>query len=317
MKRSMATALVLVVCGMGAKEARAQGAMVRGQVVDEQGEPLADVRVELQYTGRDPQTFVRKTNKKGSFVQVGLPSGPYKILYSKDGYTTVAHATNITAGGLTEVPQAMLEPAPTVVKTPEGDVVDVGKKIEETYAKATQAAQAGRLDEAEALYEEILEEAPDLAVARYNLGYIHQQKEDWPAAEAEYRRVVELEPDRADTYSALAAVLEATDRREEALEILAAASSRFAEDATFQFNLGVTYMNAGNNELAAEAFRKARELDPTKVEAGFYLGTLAIGAAKLEEAITLLEAYVSASGQNPQNLATAQKLIESLGPAQE
>lgn len=315
MKRFLiVTGVLLFLCGLGATEARAQGAMVRGQVVDEQGQPLAGVRVELQYKGREPETFVRTTNEKGAFVQVGLPSGPYEVLYSKEGYNPVSHATQITAGGLTEVPEAVMTPAATTITGPGGGaaVVDVGKEIEETYAKAMEATRAGRLDEGEALYKDVLEKAPELAVARYNLGYVYQQKEDWAAAETEYRKVIELEPERSDTYSALAAVYEATGRSDEALEVLATASSRFEDDAVFQFNLGVTYLNAGQNALAEAALHRARELDPTKVEADFYLASLAIGAGQFEDAIGHLETYVSASGQNPKNLETAQKLLETL-----
>ena len=60
--------------------------MVRGQVVDEQGRPLAGVKVEMQYMGKEKKTFVRTTNEKGGFVQVGLPSGDYQLEYSKEGY---------------------------------------------------------------------------------------------------------------------------------------------------------------------------------------------------------------------------------------
>jgi Tfp pilus assembly protein PilF len=285
--------------------------------VDEQGQPVAGVKVEMRYKGREPETFMRTTNDKGGFVQVGLPAGPYELLYSKDGYNPVAHATNISAGGLTEVPEAVMTPAARVVTAPDGGeaVEDMGKEIEKKYAQALEATQAGRLDEGAALYREVLEIAPELAVARYNLGYIYQQKEDWAAAEAEYKKVIALQPDRGDTYSALAAVYEASGQSDEALELLAAASDRFQDDPVFQFNLGVTYLNAGQNDLAEAALHRVQELDPSKVETDFYLGSLAISAARIDDAIGHLEAYVAASGQNPNNLATAQKLLESLESA--
>jgi Flp pilus assembly protein TadD len=319
MMRSPVKALILVgvvavLWGPGATEAQAQGAMVRGAVMDENGQPLEGVKIELKYQGREPETFVRTTNDKGSFVQVGLPSGPYEILYSKEGYNSVAHATNITAGGLTEIPEAVMTPAARVVTAPEGGepVPDVGKEIEEKYAQAMEATKAGRLDEGAALYREILEVAPELAVARYNLGYIYQQEQDWAAAEAEYERVIELEPERSDAYSALASVYEAVGRSDDALELLAEASSRFEDDPVFQFNLGVTYLNGGQNDLAEAALHRARELDPYHAETDFYLGTLAIGAGRLDDAIEHLKAYVGASGQSPQNLATAERLLETL-----
>ena len=289
--------------------------MARGHVVDEQGRPLAGVKVEIQYTGKGAKTFIRTTNEKGSYIQVGLPSGPYIIKYSKEGYVPGIHKTTITAGGLTEIPTAALKAA-KVVAGPEAQGLppaeDIGKKIQETYARATEASSAGRLDESEALFKEVLEAAPDLAAARYNLGYLYTRKKDWPAAEAEFKRVIELQPERSDTYAALAAVYEATGRRDEAVKLLSDASTRFEGDAAFQFTLGVACLNAGQSELAEAALRKARDLDPSRVEANYYLGTLAVGAGRVEEAVGHLEKYVSLSGQNPQNLATAQKLLETL-----
>jgi tetratricopeptide (TPR) repeat protein len=189
---------------------------------------------------------------------------------------------------------------------------DVAKEVLETYTKAMAAVSAGQLDEGAALFKQVLEVTPDLAVARYNLGYIYSRKKDWPAAEAEFRRVIELQPERSDTYSALAVVLQATDRRPEAVELLSAASSKFERDAGFQYNTGIAYLNAGETALSEAALRKARDLDPARVETHYYLATLAVGAGRVEEATSALQTYLSLSGQDPQNLETARKLLEAL-----
>jgi thioredoxin-like negative regulator of GroEL len=318
MKGVLVVGVVLALGGVEAREARAQGAMVRGQVVDEQGRPLAGVRVELQYTGKEGRTFVRTTNEKGGFVQVGLPAGPYTIQYTKDGYLPSVHRTTITAGGLTEIPTETLKASPKAPAGPEAQGLEtaaeaVAKELEETYAKAMEATSAGRLDESEALFKQILDAAPDLAAARYNLGYVYSRKKNWPAAEAEFRRVIELQPERSDTYSALAAVYEATGRTGEAVELLSAASPRFERDAAFQFAAGVAFLNAGDTPRAEAALRKARDLDPARVEAYYHLGTLAVGGGRIDEAVAHLQTYLSLSGQNPQNLETARKLLEALG----
>jgi thioredoxin-like negative regulator of GroEL len=309
--------MLLALCGLGARDGLAQGAMVRGQVVDERGRPLAGVKVELQYLGKERQTFARSTNEKGGFVQVGLPSGPYTIQYTREGYLPLTTRTTITAGGLNEIPTETLKVAPKAAVAPPaaqgpGPEADVAKGIQETYAKAMEAASAGRLDESTALFKQILEATPDLAVARYNLGYIYSRKKDWPAAEAEFRRVIELQPERSDTYSALAVVYEATGRRREAVEVLSAASPRFERDAAFQYSAGIVYLNGGETALAEAALLKARDLDPSKVEAHYYLATLAVGGGRVEEAAAHLQTYLSLSGQNPQNLETARRLLEAL-----
>jgi len=316
MKRAVIAGMLLALCGLGAREGRAQGAMVRGQVVDEEGRPLAGVKVELQYLGKERQTFARSTNEKGGFVQVGLPSGAYIIQYTREGYLPLTTKTTITAGGLNEVPTETLKVAPKAATLPAAQgaepEADVAKEVQETYAKAMEAASGGRLDESAALFKQVLEVTPNLAVARYNLGYIYSRKKDWPAAEAEFRRVIELQPERSDTYSALAVVCEATGRRREAVEVLSAASQRFERDAAFQYSAGIVFLNGGETALAEAALLKARDLDASKVETHYYLGTLAVGGGRVEEAASHLQTYLSLSGQNPQNLETARKLLEAL-----
>jgi Flp pilus assembly protein TadD len=311
MRHAMLTGMVLLLCGARLENAHAQEAMVRGRVLDEKGRPLSGVKVELSFIGEEPETFVRTTNEKGSWIQVGLPSGPYTIQFSKEGFAPAVHKTNLSAGVVSELPTVKLKAAREVVAGTEGSPA-VGEEIQKTFAAAMEATRAGRLDEGEALYKEILGKAPNQPEVHFNLGILYQKKKDWAAAEAELKKVIELQPDKSDTYSALAAVYDATGRSEQALAVLAEASSRFQDDALFQYNFGVTCLNAGQSEQAAAAFRKARELDPSKVEALYYLGTLAIGSGDVQQATAHLESYVSLSGQNPQNLARAQKLLETL-----
>lgn len=318
MNRALAICLTMALAGLAATDARAQGAMARGQVLDEQGKPIAGVRVELRFMGKEPKTFVRTTNDKGSFVQVGLPSGQYEIHYTKEGFKPFASRTTITAGGVTEVPTETLKAAagkPAASDpgaAPPAGEPDVAKEIQDVYARAMEATTAGRLDESETLFKQILEKAPGLAVAHYNLGYVYTRKKDWPAAEEEFKKAIELQPDRSDTYSALAAVYEATSRRTEALELLSSASPRFEQDAAFQFSAGIAYLNSGDSARSEAALLKARELDPSKVEVHYYLGTLAVGAGKVDQAVVHLKTYLSLSGQNPQNLETAKKLLQAI-----
>ena len=316
MRRVFVAGMAVALLSLGARDSRAQGAMVRGAVVDEQGGPLAGVKIEMQFMGKERQTFSRTTNEKGGFVQVGLPSGSYQLKYTKEGYQPLMTRTTITAGGLTEVPTETLKAAATKAApapaAPGEAAPDVAKELQETYGKAMEAVAAGRLDEAEALFKQVLEKAPELAAAHYNLGHIHTRKKDWPAAEAEFKRATELQPDRSDAYTALAVVYQETNRRQEAVELLSGAGARFEQDATFQYAAGIAYLNGGDPALAQAAFVKAKELDPSRVEVDYYLATLAVGAGKVDEAVSHLTKYLSLTGQNPQNLETARRLLDAL-----
>ncbi|PYQ21304.1 MAG: hypothetical protein DMF79_08445, partial [Acidobacteria bacterium] len=77
--------------------------------------------------------------------------------------------------------------------------------------------KAGRLDEAEARFKEVVAKFPDLGGAHYNLGYVYRVRKDWKSAEAEYLRVTELQPTRSDAFIALAAARELDGRSPEAV----------------------------------------------------------------------------------------------------
>jgi cytochrome c-type biogenesis protein CcmH/NrfG len=184
--------------------------------------------------------------------------------------------------------------------------------MKDVYNKAVEATRAGNLEEAEKLYKEILDRLPNLAEIHYNLGRVYVAKKDLDSAEASFRKVVELQPEKVEGFIALAALFGANGKTQEAADLLIQAGPTFEGNAMFQFVLGTTCINAGRSQPAAAALRKVIALDPANVEPHFYLGTLAVGENKVADAIAELDKFVAGTGQNPQDLATAKKLLEVL-----
>jgi tetratricopeptide (TPR) repeat protein len=83
-------------------------------------------------------------------------------------------------------------------------------------------------------------------------------------------------------------------------------------DAKAQFNQGIFLLNSGKSPEALAAFEAALALDPGMEEAYYYAGTLLVGQGKIPEAIEHLEKYLSLDPQNPQNVSTAQGLLQAL-----
>lgn len=307
---------------LAAWPAAADTTMVRGKVVDEQGQPLADVKVEFDFQGDRPQKFARTTDKKGFYLRAGLRVGDYGLTFTKEGYQPRGIRIHISPGGLTEIPDLELKvvrvavaPPPAAPSAPSAPAAPTPPPLEEmkaAFAKAAEATRSGRLDEAEAVYKDVLLKVPTLPAPHYFLGHVYRQKKDWAAAEAAFRKVIELEPANVDNHRSLAAVYEESGRLDKALEVLTAAAPSFESDASFQFSLGIANINAGKPAEAAAALDKAQALEPANPEPHFYLGTLAVGRNEVPAAIAHLETYVSLSGQKPQNLATAQSLLKAL-----
>ena len=317
------TVLVLLglVLAVPPPNVHAQVATVRGKVVDEAGGPIPDVKIEMEFKGESRQKIVKTvvTDKKGGFVRAGLPGGPYRFSFTKDGYKTYVMEMGISLGGFSEIPDVVLHPGAIAAALPAGATAEAvlppepdSAKVGQAYTAGVEAVKAGRMDEAEALFKEVIEKFPDLGGAHYNLGYVYQTKKDWKSAEAEYLRVTELQPGRSDAFIALAAARELDGRSPEAVTGLIQAAPSFPEDARFLYALGITCLNAGRSAEGSEALKKVLALDPANPEPFFHLATLAVGENRVPEAVAQLDKYVSMAGQDPRNLETAKRLLAAL-----
>ncbi|HVQ28338.1 MAG TPA: tetratricopeptide repeat protein [Vicinamibacteria bacterium] len=314
----------LLLFGLFTSPLLAASAGVRGRVIDEAGQPIADVKLDFEFLGesRVKVTKSQLTDKRGGFVRMGIPDGKWKITFTKEGYKTYVMEISLSLmslGAFSEAGDIVLHPGASAAAAASSEPVAAvlpatpeASKAGEEYAKALEAARSGRFDEAEPALKEVLVKFPDLANAHYNLAYVYQMKKNWKGAEAEYLRVTELEPAKADAFIALAAVREIDGRGPEAAEGILAASPSFEQDFLFQSALGSTCANVGKMAEAAAAFQKAAALDPSRPEPFYELGIIAVGQNKVPDAIGLLEKYVGMTGQNPRNLENAKGILAQL-----
>ncbi len=319
--------------------ASAQTSGVRGVVTDEQGQPIPEVTIEIQYQGAGPKrAYTQKTNKKGGFVRIGMPDGSYKIILSKEGYQTYGIEKYLGLGEIFELcgnlrvgndpcNDLVLKKA-KVVTTIQGAPGTTGgapkdeaaakaaaeeaAKLGATYQAAVEAIKAQQWDAAETALKEVLAKVPDQPVVLFNLGHVYRQKKDFAGAETEFKRAIELEPTKADSYIALASMYEEQGKSAEAVDLLAKASPGFEQDAKFQTALGATAMNAGREKEAEEAFTRVATLDLADVEVQYYLASLALNRNEVDDAIAHLEKYLAEAPPTSANVQVAQALLTTL-----
>jgi tetratricopeptide (TPR) repeat protein len=294
----------LAVVLLAGSEARAQTGTARGKVVDEKGQALEGVKVEIDFQGGVTRHFETKTNKKGEFTQVGLQPGVYKFVAQKEGYQGVSNEARVSLGDPTYLPDLKLTSVATATKAAIDDV-------QGPFTQALELSKQGKLDEAEAIYKEILAKNPTIPQVHYNLGWIHGQRKDWAGAEAAYKKALELKPDFSEASVALARVYQDSGQGEKAMALMTQAGEG---DAKVQFSLGVMHLTANKNDEAEAAFKKAEAIDASNPEIQYHLATIALNKGKTEECVALLEKYLSMSPTNAQNVATAQGLLQALKP---
>jgi len=309
MKRFFLAAAVLAGLCLVPAAARAQTGTARGKVVDEQGQGLADVKIDIEFRGGVTRKLETKTNKKGEFTQVGLHPGIYKFTASKEGYQGGYLETKINLGDPTYLPDLKItKPAPGA-----GGLGGAAfGELKASVDKAIELTKAGKLDEAEVLYKDAITKSPQYAVLHYNLAIVYMMKNNAAAAEAEYLKAIELQPEQSDAYAGITNLYLATGKADKALEIVNKAAAERPDDAKLQLQLGVIHFNTGKPDEAATAIKKAGSLDPSLAEVHFYLGSIAVGQGKTDECIAELEKYLASSPTNQQNIQTAQGLLSAL-----
>ena len=179
---------------------------------------------------------------------------------------------------------------------------------QELLTTAIQHHQAGKLTEAEQLYQKVLQSQPDNADALHMLGVLAYQLENYKVAidlirkalainptSAEmytnlgsaikasgnlneamsaFQRAIELNPNFALAHFNLGNTLHATDRIDEAIVSFKNAIAIYPEYADAYVHLGNMYKIKGNNDEAISSFQKALEIDPDNNSARHLIASL-------------------------------------------
>jgi Flp pilus assembly protein TadD len=132
--------------------------------------------------------------------------------------------------------------------------------------------QAGRLDDAERGYRQVLTRHPGHPEALRLLGLLMFQRGVPCDAEFLLRQAASAAPDSAKIQDNLAVVLHALERDGEALAALRRAVNLDANNDAFLTNLGNLLLETGQQSDAVAAFRHALSLNPTNIGAHRQLG---------------------------------------------
>jgi predicted Zn-dependent protease len=309
MRSSLITLGLLVgLALLGPAPARAQtSGGVRGKVIDENGQPLADavVTIESQRISRKAEV---KTNKKGEYGMIGLQPGPYRITATKDGYQPRFVEFNVAVGNPAGAPDIQLVSLEAIARATGPSEEDLHRK----FGRAVEMLRSGQYPEAETLFRELTEIQPEVPEFHQNLAYAYAQQKNWPEAEASYRRALELKPGDTVLVTSLAGVYEESGELDKAGAVLDEAVAQSPDDASLQFERGLVFFRQQKVEEATEAFEKALAADPSLTDAHYYLGTLLVNQGKVTEAVEQLEAYIAATPEDTPYVETAKSLLAAL-----
>jgi tetratricopeptide (TPR) repeat protein len=160
-------------------------------------------------------------------------------------------------------------------------------------------ADVTRGQRARASFKQNLEAAtlnPADASAHYNLGLIHQQRNELGEARKRFERAIEIDPDEVDSHYQLGRIAREQGRLPEAIKHFGEVVERDQTHALHEIwrEIGATYLAAGQFEDSREAlerFLENRNLDPQ----GLYLmGRALAGLGRQREAADSMQACIEA-----------------------
>lgn len=130
--------------------------------------------------------------------------------------------------------------------------------------------RAGKLDEAEALFQELLQKSPNDADLRYRLGKVYLDKGDLNSAGSTFRQVLQLDPNNAAAHNGLANLYYRQRMMSEAMAEYQKALQLDPNLADAHIDLGNVYFATGNYPEAAKYFKRYVALEPRDA-AGYFL----------------------------------------------
>ena len=157
--------------------------------------------------------------------------------------------------------------------------------IPETLQTALTHHQAGRLQEAEALYRQILQDQPDHADALHLLGVIAHQVGRHEAAVDCILKAIKFNPTVAEYHNNLGEAYRAIGKLEEAAAHYREALMLRPAFAEPYSNMSIVLRKQGKREEAAAHCRQALALKPAFAEAHNNLGNVLKDEGKLDEAV--------------------------------
>jgi tetratricopeptide (TPR) repeat protein len=311
MKRNLSFAVLLAIlcAGLVVPAVAQTGALgtVRGVCKDDKGNPIADAQV-VWHNDDNGRTYKLKTNKKGEYFSLGIEPGSYTVTLIKDGKTVFGpepkHQVQVEeltfdidikaqqqqqiqetakARGLTPEQVQQMQEEKKRVEEYNANIKQVNEKLK--AATAAMQAQPPNYDTAISSLSEATQMVPNEGRVWCQLGSAYlastggqtdpaEKTKRFTEAYTDLQKGVDLENKESDAQASASATGGPPKKPEEA----AADANR---KASCYNNLGSAALHTGKADEAANAYKKAADLDPAHAGAYYFnLGVVLHTSAK-------------------------------------
>ncbi len=352
MKNKAVVWCAILLAVLFAGTAWAQVCTVKGKVLGTDSKPLAGATVE--YLNMDSgQKYDVTTNDKGEYMHVAVAPGRYKVNLLRNGNLLIFYTgvpVNAATENVLDIDLAKEQAAAKAGISPEEqkkrqEVEQENQTIRgvnQLLQQASQAQQAGNLDQAVQAMTQASQQAPNIPLVWARLGELNMaaarkatdrsaQQENYKAAADAYQKAFSLPSSgtgalkpgdqvvaRTGAAESLARLGQSPQALDQCSQVAAIAA---ADSAKCYFSIGAVLTNAGKVDEANAAFDKSIQANPQYAEAYYQKGINLLGKATLNKDGTMnappevaqnFNKYLELAPSGP-NAETAKQMLASLG----
>lgn len=197
----------------------------------------------------------------------------------------------------------------------EGEGPDIDRAVEKRVAAGMEYLKTDRPVEARRHFSQALELSDDSALAHNAMGLLYRYEGDREQEEKHYREALSIDRDYSTARNNLGIVLHRKGQHREAAEHFRAAAEDpdYDSRANAYANLGKALIDAGDEEKAEEALRRAIRLNQGNRRARLELARLFFGQDNYRAARQYYQQYVDATEtQSPSGLWLGIRLAHKL-----
>lgn len=266
---------------------------MKGIVNDENGVPLADVKVKL-FSVRGQAGLEKTTDQRGEWRAYMVRGGEWHLDFIKSGFEPLKITVSIDESGKVFDWDVTLKELAGIA---------LGKEILDQLEKGNQLFNQGDFQGAMKLYQDILKDDPDAYIVHLNVGNCLFSLNDYQAAIESYARVLERDEKHVDAIIATGNAYSNMGQAAAALEWYSKVAPEKISDSTVLYNIGVSYFNASRFDEAARFLRLSADKRRGNLDALYQLGLVYMGQGDFKAAVSALEEYL---GHDPDSARAAQ-----------
>jgi len=281
---------------------------IRILVTNSKWEPLSGVKITLISTKTATVKHTIITNTKGVATHGSLENHVFEFSFEKEGYQPQKKMIKIPAGLLVREDIMLLTIEEVIKKMEDKDpyVQAINK-----YNQAVFFLKKEENEKALPLLKESISLDDTLYQSHYEIGKIYYLQEKYQEAVGCLEEVILLNKEYAPAYRLMAAVYEKMGKKDESEKYTKLAQEIAGASGIDKYNEAIKYFNEGNIDSAIPLFQEAIKLDPKLADTYYQLGMAYVNKGENEKAISNLEKYLELEPQG-KNANTAQSILNFL-----